>query len=345
MPFSHHPINIIGGSGFIGSALTRLLMQENASSVRIVDKVQSSLFPSLSTIADVRDRTGLESALLHDSVIVHLAAEHRDDVRPSSLYHDVNVIGARNVCDAARATRAGTIIFTSTVAVYGFARAGTDESGALAPFNEYGRTKMEAEQVFREWQREAPASRCLVILRPTVVFGEGNRGNVYNLLKQIASGRFLMIGNGRNRKSMAYVENVAAFIRYSMKSAPGIHVYNYVDPPDFTMNELVDAVHQSLGRRNPCSFRIPFAAGYTIGRLLDFASRLTGKSCSISAVRIRKFCSDSVYHSRVDETGFVRPVPLEQALARTIRHEFPQIASDNHKRDGNHTAVPTAGPR
>ena len=55
----------------------------------------------------------------------------------------------------------------------------------------------------------------MTIIRPTVIFGEKNRGNVYNLLKQIASGKFLMIGKGQNRKSMAYVGNVVAFIKYS----------------------------------------------------------------------------------------------------------------------------------
>jgi nucleoside-diphosphate-sugar epimerase len=70
------------------------------------------------------------------------------------------------------------IIFTSTVAVYGFAKIGTEESGKIAPFNDYGRTKYEAEEVFKAWQAEAPEERTLVIIRPTVVFGEQNRGNV-----------------------------------------------------------------------------------------------------------------------------------------------------------------------
>ena len=43
------------------------------------------------------------------------------------------------------------IVFTSSVAVYGFAPPNTDESGAINPFNEYGRTKCDAEQVYREW--------------------------------------------------------------------------------------------------------------------------------------------------------------------------------------------------
>ena len=54
--------------------------------------------------------------------------------------------------------------------------------------------------------------RSLVIVRPAAVFGEGNRGNVYQLLRQIASRRFVMVGSGHNRKSMAYVGNVSALL-------------------------------------------------------------------------------------------------------------------------------------
>ena len=116
--------------------------------------------------------------------IINLAAVHRDDIRPLSRYDDVNVQGSVNVCEAARRHGINKIIFTSSVAIYGFAPADTDESGAPNYFNDYGRTKYLAEQVYKEWQAEDPENRTLVIVRPTVIFGEGNRGNVYNLLKQ-----------------------------------------------------------------------------------------------------------------------------------------------------------------
>ena len=70
------------------------------------------------------------------------------------------------------------IIFTSSVAIYGFAPANTGEDGKPDYFNDYGRTKYLAEQVYKKWQAEDPENRTLVIVRPTVIFGEGNRGNV-----------------------------------------------------------------------------------------------------------------------------------------------------------------------
>jgi nucleoside-diphosphate-sugar epimerase len=241
---------------------------------------------------------------------------------PLSLYDEVNVDGARNICIVAREKSVQKIIFTSSVAVYGFAPMGTDETGKIAPFNDYGRTKYEAELVFKAWQAEAPDERTLVIVRPTVVFGEQNRGNVYNLLRQIASGKFVMIGHGENRKSMAYVENVVAFIEFSMSFKPGVHIYNYIDKPDFTMNSLVEYVKRILGRTEKIGFSLPFAVGYLIGKGFDFVAAMTGKRFAISSIRVKKFCANSVYNTAIDKTGFLPPVQLEQAIAQTVRHEF-----------------------
>jgi nucleoside-diphosphate-sugar epimerase len=314
--------NIIGGSGFIGTRFVRRLQSSGMSSFQIIDKAESNSYPKNTALADVRSLEQLRATVEEAAVIVNLAAEHRDDVRPLSLYDDVNIGGAKNICKVAREKGVQTIIFTSSVAVYGFAPIGTDESGKIAPFNDYGRTKYEAEQVFKSWQAEAPDERTLVIIRPTVVFGEQNRGNVYNLLRQIASGNFFMVGHGENRKSMAYVENVAAFIEYSMSFKPGVHIYNYIDKPDFTMNSLVANVNRILGRSEKIGFRLPFAVGYLIGKGFDLVAAMTGRRFAISSIRVKKFCANSVYDTAIDKTGFVRPVPLEQAIAQTVRHEF-----------------------
>lgn len=315
-------INVIGGSGFIGSQLVHRLKCNGELTVKITDKAPSKVHADLVTLCDVRSIEQLRASTSNESLIVNLAAEHRDDVRPLSLYKEVNVGGAKNICTVAREMNVKTIIFTSSVAVYGFAPLGTDESGNIAPFNDYGRTKYEAEQVFMTWQAEAPTERTLVIIRPTVVFGEKNRGNVYNLLKQIATGKFVMVGHGQNRKSMAYVENVAAFIEYSMTFKPGVHIFNYVDKPDFTMNSLVSKVNHILELSDKVGFRLPYVVGLAIGKCFDLVAKVTGKRFAISAIRVKKFCANSVYNTAIAQTGFVPPVPLEQALEQTIRYEF-----------------------
>lgn len=319
---------IVGGSGFIGSSLCKSLTARLNLNFQIIDKVYGESFPGRTTIVDIRfpinpDVTGSVDCL------INLAAEHRDDVSPSCLYDEVNVEGARNLCDFAIAKGINSIIFTSSVAVYGFAPIGTNESGAIAPFNEYGRTKWEAEQVYKQWQAEDPQNRTLVIVRPTVVFGARNRGNVFNLLRQIASGKFVMVGDGLNRKSVAYVENVAAFLVYSLDFKPGVHIYNYIDKPDFTMNTLVAHVNKLLSKSSKIKFRLPLSLGLLIGSCFDIVAKITDKKFPISAIRVKKFCANSVYESAIESTGFIPPVPLMDAIEKTVRFEF----IENHKNE------------
>tara|TARA_Y100001970_G_C14241481_1_gene865163 strand:+ start:788 stop:1807 length:1020 start_codon:yes stop_codon:yes gene_type:complete len=322
-------IDVIGGSGFIGSRLCKRLDEKKAD-FSIIDKSSSFNFPERTKIADVRSKMELMDAINHDSIIINLAAEHKDNVRPVSLYDEVNVDGATNVCDLAREKKINTIIFTSSVAVYGQVTSEVDETSETNPSNDYGRTKLLAESVYKSWQEEEPHLRSLVIIRPTVVFGERNRGNVYNLFNQIYSKFFLMIGSGLNKKSMAYVENLAAFIEYSISFDPGIHVYNFVDKPDLTMNQLVAFVKKIFGRNYDRNLRVPIFLALLIGKVFDLLSFATGKDYGISSIRVKKFCSESVFSSSISETGFISPVNFHSALEQTIVYEFMENNEDIH---------------
>jgi nucleoside-diphosphate-sugar epimerase len=314
-------IGVIGGSGFIGSVLCKILNKKKLNFV-IGDLNKSKYFKKQSLILDVRNSLALSKALKSCSVIINLAAEHRDNISPASRYDEVNVKGAKNICIAARSNNINMIIFTSSVAVYGFAKIGIDELGKINPFNSYGKSKWEAEIIYKSWQKEDPTNRTLVIIRPTVVFGEGNRGNVYNLFRQIASKKFIMVGSGKNRKSMAYVENVAAFLEYSLNFKPGIHIYNYVDKPDLTINSLVMFVKNTLGQSQENKFKIPFFIALIVGKFFDFFSFILQKEMTVSSVRVKKFCANSVYESAVYKTSFIPPMNLYKAIKKTITYEF-----------------------
>ena len=313
-------INIIGGSGFIGTCLTKHLLNTGYT-VKIADKNKSQKYPNLWVYTDVREQETLEKALADSDVVINLAAEHRDDVTPKSLYDDVNVKGAENVCNVSTKLGIKKIIFTSSVAVYGFAPVGTDETGQINYFNDYGRTKWLAEEKYREWLM-TDAENSLTIIRPTVIFGEQNRGNVYNLLKQIASGKFQMVGNGKNVKSMAYVENVAAFIEYNINNASGKYLYNYIDKPDFNMNTLVNEVNNTLGK-NKKYFHWPFWLGYFGGLCFDLLSIIINKKLPVSSIRVKKFCSNTMFEAaNIKTTNFKPPVKIIEGLRNTIKYEF-----------------------
>ena len=314
-------IVVIGGSGFIGGRLVDRLLA-SGHQVRVADEVTSPTHPDLCVPCEVRDLSTVLKACDGYEVIYNLAAAHADTVRPRSLYHDVNVNGGRNLCAAANQLGISTIIFTSTVAVYGMPDREIDETGPMRPFNDYGRSKLAAEEVHREWLAGGE-DRSLTIVRPTAVFGVGNRGNIYNLLRQIAEGFFVMIGNGRNRKSMSYVDNVAAFLEFVLEFGPGEHLYNYADKPDFDMNTLVKSVKTCLGRDPKVRIRLPYAVAYPLGVTADAITALTGRTLPVSAERVQKFCSTSQISSqKAMSLGFQPPVALPGALKEVVEAEF-----------------------
>lgn len=318
---SPRKIALLGGSGFVGTRLTSDLLK-SGHNVTIADIEPSTSYPDLRLDADVRNFDTLLNACLECDVIINLAAAHRDDIRPISLYYDTNVSGARVTCQVAEKLGIKTIVFTSSVAVYGHQHGEPDENALHKPIGPYGETKSQAETVYKEWHAKDPANRTLIIVRPTVIFGPGNRGNVHNLMDQITKGHFLMVGNGENKKSMAYVGNISAFLNYTLSFDKGLHIMNYIDKPDYSMNDLVNLIKERTGMKTS-SLRLPKIVGLGAGVMLDIVARATGKKLPISRVRIEKFCANTVFKAdRVKTSGFVAPTSIEQGLIETIDAEF-----------------------
>lgn len=324
----------IGGSGFVGTRLLGLLTEaarEKGESweVKNVDLQPSHFFPDVTVIGDARVREDMERELKGADVVVLLAAQHRDDVWPVDLYCDTNVGGMKTVLAAMESCGVKRILFFSSVAVYGINKKCPDENHAKDPFNHYGKSKWEAEQVLRSWWEEGHRDWNVTVVRPTVIFGERNRGNVYNLLRQISGGRFLMVGKGENRKSMAYVGNVVTFVKYALEHLKeGYNVFNYVDKPDLTMNELVSHVSKVLHKHIPMT-HFPYWMGMAGGYCFDLLAKMTGKKLAVSSVRVKKFCATTEFDATKAHTcGFKAPYTLAEGMARTLEFEFvhPQPA-------------------
>jgi len=312
-------ILVAGGSGFIGSRLVDCLL-ERGHEVVILDLVVNPRFQQITVQGDVADAQIVARCVKGTDLVFNLAAQHRDDVFPIERYYETNVKGMRVICEAMSAHGVKRLVFTSSVAVYGFKTDDGDEETPREPENHYGRSKLEAEDAMNEWLAADP-SRIGLTIRPCAVFGPRNRGNIYNLLAQVMSRRFLMVGTGENRKSIAYLENIVQAILF-LSELPSTTVVNYADKPDLTMNEFVrltcDAGNVSVPR-----LRLPKALAMLVGQALDLVARASGRTFPLSAVRVTKFCSNSVINAdRIRRIGFVPPHSLNDGLRATIRSEF-----------------------
>jgi nucleoside-diphosphate-sugar epimerase len=160
-----------------------------------------------------------------------------------------------------------------------------------------------------------------------------------------------MVGNGRNVKSMCYVGNIVAFIRFLIESplnppkgdfstapaggnaggstplrgAGGLgsyNVFNYIDKPDLTTNELVCHVSHVLQKHIPTT-HFPLWLGMLGGYGFDLLAKILRRKLIISSVRVKKFCATTQFDAtKVHASGFTVPFTLREGLERTLRYEF-----------------------
>jgi GlcNAc-P-P-Und epimerase len=309
---------LLGGSGFIGTHLARALLAQQHE-VSVFDLEPSVEYPHCVSLGDVRDAQAVQHAVTGSDCVIQLAAAHRDDVEPISLYREVNVGGAISIVAAMKAANICRAIFVSTAAVYGSRYEEPDEGDLPQPDTPYGESKLEAEIIFRSWQAESPSERSLLILRPTVVFGEGNRGNVHSLIEQIRHRRFAMVGDGANRKSLAYIGNLIEFTMSQLDAPNGVRTVNFVDKPDLSMREFTRSIYRAFGRDPDSMVTIPFGLALGIGYVVDVGATLLRRRFPISAARVRKFCRETrISNKALTELGFSSRVDLETGLRYTI---------------------------
>ena len=311
-------IAVIGGSGFLGSYLIPILVKDN--DVINLDLKENDSLPCETVICDVRDLK-IKNYLRGIDLVILLAAEHLDNVKPTDLYYSVNVDGVSNVLSVINELGIPKLIFTSSVAVYGFDQKNIDENGPLEPYNDYGISKLKSEEKINDYIKLNPDFECDII-RPTVIFGTSNRGNVYTLFKMISKGYFFSIGKGLNIKSLCYVENVAAFIHYLINNpSKGKRFFNYVDYPNLNLNQTVDQIATILKVRVR-KFSLNFNLAYLLGFGLDIVSKISGIKFKLSRIRVKKYCANSMFLADRAFQEFNPPYSLEEGLEKTLKKEF-----------------------
>ena len=135
-----------------------------------------------------------------------------------------------------------------------------------------------------------------------------------------------MVGNGKNRKSMNYVENVAAFIEYELthNTEPGEHLFNYCDEPAYDMNNLVLDVHKFLGTPKKRLFHWSYHLAYFGGLCFDLLGFILHKKFTVNSIRVKKFTENTYFvgNNIKNYTNFKAPVALADGLKNTIEYEF-----------------------
>lgn len=314
---------IFGGSGTIGSHLARHLISHGlASKVILADIVapradRNVFTPGIQHIV-VDVRTPPQSWALPDRVdfIANFAAVHREPGHELHEYYETNLPGADNVCAFAEKVGCQEIIFTSSIAPYGPTESIKTEESIPTPISAYGGSKLAAEKIHMAWQR-AGAGRKLVIVRPGVIFGPGECGNVTRLMKATLNRYFLYMGNRDTRKAGGYVKELANTMVWALAQVPaagGVILYNFsMDQPP-TVEEYVNTVCK-VAKVNRWVPSMPYALLLGMSYVIEAIARPLGIKQPISPIRIKKLVkSNNIEPTVLRREGYQYQYTLESAM-------------------------------
>ncbi len=310
-------ILITGGAGFIARYFVEKFPGDEVLLFDIREPDYSSHARYIK--GDIRNADDVNNAMQGVDLVIHLAAMHHDFGIADEEYFDTNSRGAEIIADAAAKNGVKKIINFSSVAVYGNQGnpGPTSEETPPSPQSPYGKSKLEAEDIFTKMAEKTEAR--LVIVRSTVVFGAWNLANVLNLIKAIDKGVYMHVGKGDNIKSIAYVENIVAASLFALNlEHKGICLFNYVDSPAMTSREIANLQASLLGKKIRISVPLPIAL--LLAMPFDALIKITGKNLSISSGRVKKFCTQTFHGAeKISRLGFRPKVSIEDGMAKMIR--------------------------
>ena len=311
---------VTGGHGFIGSHLVRRLLADGHR-VRVLARPGSRLdrleeLPVEVVRADLTLATGLEPAVTGVDWVFHLAGALKA-FREADLMR-VNRDGTRHLAAACRAGAPGLARFllVSSLAAGGPSPGGRPraEEDPPAPLSWYGQSKLEGE-------RAALASGLpVVILRPPVVFGPGDR-DVLGCFRLARRGLVPVPGPGGRRYSVIYAPDLADGLVRAAQAPHGAGEVFHLTGPDLDWAEFGRRIAAVLGR--PARVLVlPEGLVRACGLGADLWTRLRGRPGIFSSQKVREMLAPGWVASPEKARrllGWTAPTDLDRALEATVR--------------------------
>ncbi|MBO9483089.1 NAD(P)-dependent oxidoreductase [Salinisphaera sp. G21_0] len=324
---------IFGGTGFIGTYFAlELLQSKNYSKVYLFDIApvcEKRFLPLLKPFldngkiiyqyCDVRKpiTEQIDNKESNLNLIANFAAIHREPGHEPEEYYETNLLGAENVCEWANNVSCKDIIFTSSIAPYGPSETPKTENSIPVPISAYGGSKLAAEKIHITWQHEDKANKRLTIVRPGVVFGAGEGGNVSRLIKAVLGRYFFYMANKNTRKAGTYVKELCRamlWVHDSTEDKNNVRLFNMSMNPGPSVEEYVNTICEVAGIKRFVP-SVPYALLYPASFVVDALARLLKINQPISPVRIRKLVkSNHILPEYLEKQGYPYRYTLKSAL-------------------------------
>ena len=318
---------IFGGSGFIGTHLIHLLEKEcvkpgdHIYDLDIVMPGEEGVVPGIVEKnegveyirLDVRKAIDFSFEPTPDDIIFNLAAVHRTPGHPDKAYFETNILGAENVVDFAEKHNITKILFTSSIAPYGAAEELKEETTLPTPNTPYGISKLVAEKIHIGWQGK-DNKRELTILRPGIVYGKGEHGNMTRLYKGIKGHYYFYAGRKDTVKASIYVKELVRFMKYRMidNSFAGYDIVNCTFEPAYTIEQICEAMKASTDLKGR---RIPKIPGGLLMAAAVVLGPIGGKKVGIHPARVKKLMvSTNISGKKLSQMDYNFHYSLEESF-------------------------------
>lgn len=255
-PASPAPVVVTGAGGWLGRNLVAALVADGRSSIRALVQTPEEgpllevLGPAVQAVAgDVRDPSVVEAlfegtsqaTVFHTAGVIHPAGRTR-------TFFDVNVGGTRLVLDGARRAGAGRFVHVSSNSPFGANDRPTDrftEDSEPNPYLAYGQSKWEGEQLVRQAHDRGDLET--VVVRPPWFYGPGQPARQDQFFSALRKGRFPLVGDGRQQRSMVYTGNLVqgCLLAARVPGAAG-RAYWIADARPYELREVYVGVREAL---------------------------------------------------------------------------------------------------
>jgi nucleoside-diphosphate-sugar epimerase len=323
---------IFGGTGFIGVFFAKFLLAQGffkkvylADIVSTEDKSSEfikKIFENDSRIkfvnADVRNPIDIFFSDDKVELIANFAAIHREPGHAAFEYYETNILGAENVSAFAEKVNCCRIIFTSSIAPYGISEEEKNEKTIPIPASPYGSSKLVAEKIHQIWQAKDSKNRILQIVRPGVVFGPGEGGNVSRLIKAVLHRYFFYMGNKDTRKAGVYVKELCHAMWWELNRQRNkkhhVSIFNMSMNPGPSIQDYVKTVCKVAKIRRFVP-EIPYRMLLIASYFIEFVTKPLNIKHPFSPVRIKKLVrSNNILPSYLVENGYKYQYTLESAF-------------------------------
>lgn len=337
------PLNlalVTGAAGFVGRRLCRDL---NARGVRVraLDLAEAPGPWDEIHAHDLTRPLDLAPVLAEVDTVFHLAGLAHSSLIGSlaqAAYRELNVEATRHLVAAATRCGVARFLFLSSVKALGEGDQGLlDDDSPPRPTSDYGRSKLEAEQIVLEAGRRT--GMHVAVIRSALIYGAGVKGNLREMVEAVTAGRFPPLAETGNRRSLIDVRDVttALWLAATEPAANG-RAYIVTDGQLYSTRRILDAIRRGLNRSSP-----RLAVGprllRPLARLGDLLSRATRRAAPYNSDRHARLFGSAAYRGAAiaRELGFQPRYVLEDvagdmiaSAARESRASIAAAASHEH---------------